>query len=251
MRRDARRLRRVSADLLILALAVALLAPAAASARRAIPDTTDAVHVWDDQLPDSMTDAQIAFVARHVDGTQKVSLQTARRLRAIDPGFLVLYYRLGIGDGPVPFRLNRGWASDYGYVTRHESWFWHLGGQRVLQATWNWYLMNPDSGWRAYWASSVLRQAALLGDDGVFADSLSVGRGQLPAAAHLLHRRGGLDRADRSLHALRAGAPTGEALAHPERRIVDNHARPHRLLHPRRRDDRGLRRGRPAELLRR
>jgi hypothetical protein len=34
--------------------------------------------------------------------------------------------------------------------------------------------MNPDSGWRSYWASSVLRQAPLLSDDGVFADSLSV-----------------------------------------------------------------------------
>jgi hypothetical protein len=121
-----------------------------------------------------MTPAQVRFVARHVDGTQKVSLATARRLRSIDPGFLVLYYRLGIGDGPVPFRLNGGWSSDYGAVTKHEGWFWHQGGRRVLQTTWDWYLMNPDSGWRSYWASSVLHQAALLADDGVFADSLSV-----------------------------------------------------------------------------
>lgn len=34
--------------------------------------------------------------------------------------------------------------------------------------------MNPDSGWRSYWASRVLDEARLLGDDGVFADSLSV-----------------------------------------------------------------------------
>jgi hypothetical protein len=44
----------------------------------------------------------------------------------------------------------------------------------VYQSQWGWYLMNPDSGWRSYWASSVLRQSALLADDGVFADSLSV-----------------------------------------------------------------------------
>jgi hypothetical protein len=75
-----------------------------------------------------MTPAQIRFVARHVDGTQKGSLSTARRLRALNRGFLVLYYRLGIGDGPVPFRLNGGWSSDYGYVSRHDSWFWHLDG---------------------------------------------------------------------------------------------------------------------------
>jgi hypothetical protein len=176
MRRDARRLRRVPADLLILALTlgVALALPAAAIARRAIPDTSTAVHVWDDQLPDSMSDAQVRFVAGHVDGTQKVSRPTAERLRAVDPGFLVLHYRLGIGDGPVPFRIGDRWASDYASVTRHESWFWHQDGRRVFQSQWGWYLMNPDSGWRPYWASRVLYEARLLGDDGVFADSLSV-----------------------------------------------------------------------------
>jgi hypothetical protein len=174
MRRDARRLRRVPADVLILALALALALPATALARRPIPDTSAAVHVWDDQLPDSMTDAQVRFVARHVDGTQKVSRQTASRLRATNPGFLVLHYRLGIGDGPVPFRIGDRWASDYGSVTRHESWFWHIDGRRVFQSQWGWYLMNPDSGWRSYWARRVLYEASLLGDDGVFADSLSV-----------------------------------------------------------------------------
>jgi len=114
------------------AVVTALLAsPSAALALRPIPDTSAAVRVWDDQLPDSMTDAQPRFVARHVDGTQKVSLATAGRLRAVNPGFLVLHYRLGIGDGPVPFRIGARWASDYGYVTRHESWFWHQGGRRV------------------------------------------------------------------------------------------------------------------------
>jgi Hypothetical glycosyl hydrolase family 15 len=44
----------------------------------------------------------------------------------------------------------------------------------VFQTQWGWYLMNPDSGWRAYWARRVLYEASLLGDDGVFADSLSV-----------------------------------------------------------------------------
>jgi hypothetical protein len=174
MRRDARRLRRVPADLLILALALSLALPASALARRSIPDTSAAVHVWDDQLPDSMTDAQVRFVAAHVDGTQKVSRQTAARLRAVNPGFLVLHYRLGIGDGPVAFRIGDRWASDFGSVTRHESWFWHIDGRRVFQSQWGWYLMNPDSGWRAYWAKRVMYEASLLGDDGVFADSLSV-----------------------------------------------------------------------------
>jgi hypothetical protein len=155
-------------------VAAALAWPGAALGLRPVPDTSGAVHVWQDQLPDSMTGAQLRFVARHVDGTQKVSLQTARRLRAVNPGFLVLYYRLGIGDGPVPFRLGDRWASDYGSVTHHEAWFWHSGGRRVLNAQSDWYVMSPDSGWRSYWASSVLRNSSELGDDGVFADSLSV-----------------------------------------------------------------------------
>jgi hypothetical protein len=154
------------------ALALTLAPPALA--RRAIPDTTAAVHVWQDQLPDSMTPAQIRFVAEHVDGTQKVSRQTAAALRAINRGFLVLHYRLGIGDGPVPFRIGDRWASDYGSVRTHNPWFWHAAGQRVRNTQSNWYVMNPDSGWRSYWARRVRYEAGLLADDGVFADSLSV-----------------------------------------------------------------------------
>jgi hypothetical protein len=101
----------------LVALA-ALIVPAGAQALRPIPDTEGAVHVWNDQLPDSMSDAQIRFVATHIDGTQKVSRQTASRLRAFNPGCLVLHYRLGIGDGPVPFRIGDRWASDYGSVNR-------------------------------------------------------------------------------------------------------------------------------------
>jgi hypothetical protein len=87
---------------------------------------------------------------------------------------LVLHYRLAIGDGPVPFRIGNRWATDYGTVRHHPSWFWYEDGKRVLNTQSDWYLMNPDSGWRSYWASQVLHQARLLGDDGVFADSLSV-----------------------------------------------------------------------------
>jgi hypothetical protein len=155
-------------------LLLTLAGAPAASALSPIPDTSNAIHVWQDQLPDSMTDAQIRFVARHVDGTQKIGLETARAIRALNPGFLVLHYRLGIGDGPVPFRIGNRWASDYGSVKHHDSWFWHSVGRRVLNTQSDWYVMNPDSGWRSYWASRVLYEARLLGDDGVFADSLSV-----------------------------------------------------------------------------
>jgi hypothetical protein len=165
---------RVRAVLAALALASLLEAPTSASALRSIPDTSGSIHVWNDQLPDTMTAAQVRFVARHVDGTQKVSRQTARALRSHNPGFLALHYRLAIGVGPVPFRIGNRWASDYRHVRHHGSWFWHQNGHRVLNKPWGWYLMNPESGWRSYWARRVLYEARLLGDDGVFADSLSV-----------------------------------------------------------------------------
>jgi hypothetical protein len=165
---------RAFATLVVPVALAALSLPPSALARRPIPDTAGAIHVWNDQLPDNMTAAQISFVATHVDGTQKVSPRTARQLRAANPRFLVLHYRLAIGDGPVPFRIGNRWATDYGYVRHHNAWFWHADGRRVLNKQSDWYLMNPVSGWRSYWARRVVHEAALLGDDGVFADSLSV-----------------------------------------------------------------------------
>lgn len=183
----------------------ALVLSSPALALRPIPNTGDAIHVWNDQLPDSMTAAQIAFVAAHVDGTQKVSLQTARRLRAHQPGFLVLYYRLAIGDGPVPFRMGNGWGTDYGYVRHHRSWFWHQNGKRVRNTQSDWYLMNPNSGWRSYWAHEVIHQAGLLGDDGVFADSLSVpqylgANNFSPPLHYFVGERAWMRRIDRFMH---------------------------------------------------
>jgi hypothetical protein len=69
----------------ITATAAATL-PQGADARRTIPDTTAAVHVWEDQLPDSITGAQVRFLARHVDGTQKVSLQRPMGLASDESG---------------------------------------------------------------------------------------------------------------------------------------------------------------------
>ena len=71
-------MRRLAVAAMVAAATLAL--PAAAQALRPIPDTSSAIHIWEDQLPDSMTTAQVRFLARHIDGTQKVSLQTARRL---------------------------------------------------------------------------------------------------------------------------------------------------------------------------
>src|SRR5256714_15111298 len=133
--------------LAVLAVAALACGPAPAAARRAIPDTNAAIHVWNDQLPDDMTEAQVDFVARHVDGTQKVSRQTAARLRARNAGFLVLHYRLGIGDGPAPFRIGDRWASDDDTVHRHGPEFLHQHGRRVVLRPLPRDPMKPTSTW--------------------------------------------------------------------------------------------------------
>jgi hypothetical protein len=133
----------------LLGLAVVASTVAVAEAKlRPLPDTSNGVHVWSDQFTNGMTDAQVRFVARHEDGTQKIGPRDAARLRRHNPRFQVLHYRLGIGAGPVVFRVGERWLTDFDRVTRHENWFFHLDGRRVRQTQWNWYLMNPSSGWR-------------------------------------------------------------------------------------------------------
>src|SRR3972149_5074176 len=85
---------------LVLALACwALIAGAARAAPRPRPDPPPGVGVFDDQLAPGLTDAQARFAARRYAGTQNVTRAEADRLRAYNPRFLVLRYRLGIGPG--------------------------------------------------------------------------------------------------------------------------------------------------------
>jgi hypothetical protein len=159
---------------LTAAVALLLVLAAPAAARRPFPDTRDRVHVFNDQLATGMTPAQERFVARHEDGTQKITAAAVARLRRYNPGFLVLHYRLGLGASTVPFLICNRWRTDLPAVERHPGWFARRGGRRVRQRQWAWWLMDPDSGWRAYWARQVLREVRCNHSDGVFADSLSV-----------------------------------------------------------------------------
>ncbi len=64
---------------------------------RPMPDTNDRIHVFYDQLDAHLSDAQVAFVAAHADGTQKMTRNITDRIRARAPAFLVLQYRLAFG----------------------------------------------------------------------------------------------------------------------------------------------------------
>jgi len=162
------------------------------AAPRPWPDTTSGVHVFGDQPSQGLTDAQIAFVAAHYAGVQKITRSEANRFRAVNPEFLVLHYRLGLGLG---YRAIEGtcepsggwllviegneWVREWpGSGVVKEGWFYHQpeeDGSRVLNCDWGWYLMDLDKpAWRAFWTAEVERQIEANDDDGVFMDSLSV-----------------------------------------------------------------------------
>jgi hypothetical protein len=145
---------------------------------RAFPDVLGRVGVLIDQLPGDLTDAQIRFAASHFVGTQKLTLDVSSRLRAVNPGFVVLHYRLANWQGApgVPYiRDGRTWTSDFAEVDPHEDWFWHNpSGQRVASDQDGKLLMNvANPGFRAYWRDSLAEQVAAGDYDGVFLDSAS------------------------------------------------------------------------------
>lgn len=168
------------------------MAPASPVLPRPWPDTTVGIHVFGDQPSSDLTDEQVAFVATHYAGVQKITRSEADRYRAVNPAFLVLHYRLGIGLGyrgiegacsPTGgwLRVIEGdaWVVEWpGDAVVQEEWFAHEpegSGPRVLNCDWGWYLMDlDDAAWRTFWTTEVARQLEANGDDGVFIDSLSV-----------------------------------------------------------------------------
>jgi hypothetical protein len=162
------------------ALAACWVLPSAGvqARRRAFPDTSARIAVLTDQLPGNLTSAQIRFAATHYVGSQKLTLDQSQPLRAINPDFVVLHYRLAMWQSAprVTYIVDgRHWSNDFPDVNRHEAWFWHNeAGQRVTSNQDGKLLMNiGDPGFRAYWRDSIARQVRAGDYDGVFLDSAS------------------------------------------------------------------------------
>lgn len=66
--------------------------------RREMPDTTSGIHVFNDQT-NAHTVELVEFTALRYAGTQKQTRAQADALRALDPDFIVLHYRFGMGLG--------------------------------------------------------------------------------------------------------------------------------------------------------
>ena len=174
------------------ALGVVLTTPVAVTVSElpriihAFPDTTEGIHVFNDQLAVwEMSEAQFEFAASHYAGTQKVFASDARRLRAHNPNFVILNYRLGLGLGyqatTGDCEANGVWLEVIEGEKRlreypedpPDEWFFKWKGQRVFLCDWGWYVMDiSNASWREYWTGEVLRQLRTNAADGVFVDSL-------------------------------------------------------------------------------
>ncbi|MCK6555631.1 putative glycoside hydrolase [Candidatus Binatia bacterium] len=177
----------VGVSALCLAGAVVGVASPVRAAPRPLPDTTEGIHVFNDQLL-NLTPGRIAFAVSHYAGTQKMTRADADALRAVDPDFVILHYRLALGLG---YRATAGACSptgEYIYIidtswvrewpddaTLQDSWFYLVDGSRVYGCGWGWYLVDlDDPAWRTWWSDAVLGQLAANDDDGLFADTFSV-----------------------------------------------------------------------------
>jgi Hypothetical glycosyl hydrolase family 15 len=158
---------------LVAALLVAVGFAGGAQAAR-LPDTTNGVHVFSDQLPDGLSPGLLHFAATHYAGAQKLGLTETRALKRIDPSFFMIQYRLALGLGyRTSIRFGDAWQREWP-PSPQARWFalWH--GRRV-QSSWGWYLTNPDdASWRSYYIGQLRRQIRSTGADGAFLDSASI-----------------------------------------------------------------------------
>ncbi|MDP3980306.1 MAG: DUF6067 family protein, partial [Chlamydiota bacterium] len=166
------------------------ITPQSSGQRRLFPNTMSQTRVFSDQFPsrNSATDAQYQFAATKFAGVQKMRLSDVQALRAINPNFIVINYRLALGLGNTSIVWGDNWISEFQNASDkglQEDWFVHAlsNGSRILHNEWNWYVMDPsgqiegntNNGWKEFWAQDVIAQMRATQNDGVFADSYDTG----------------------------------------------------------------------------
>lgn len=142
-----------------------------------LPDTTDRIVPFADQLLPNYSDRLVEFVATHFAGAQKMLRQDNERFRARNPRWLLLHYRLAVSSGPAPYIHRNTWSSDWSEVNTHENWFLHNDtGRRHHQSDSNWDLHDVENAdFRDYWARTAIADMRTTGAQGVFADSFEAG----------------------------------------------------------------------------
>jgi hypothetical protein len=150
---------------------------------RPLPNTSDKIYVFADQLGNKLTAAQAKFAATHFVGSQKLTKNVSDQIRAYNQNFIVLQYRLAFG---LAFVNNITGLNDWQLDTLEpgsgndprttkESYYMHVGGMakehRVVHKD-SYYLADPrDQGWRDHHIGEILRRMPLNDFDGVFLDT--------------------------------------------------------------------------------
>lgn len=152
------------------------------------PDTSVGVHVFDDQLPGTLSPALLDFVAEHVDGAQKLPRSLSDALHARNDRFVVLQYRLGIGLGYRTAADECEPAGEEIRILDGDDWVlewpadpdprWFSGaspdGAPRYLCDWGWFLVDTDApSWRRWFTREVSGQLERTGADGLFLDSVS------------------------------------------------------------------------------
>lgn len=152
---------------------------------RPLPTVDERVLVLPDQLDQNMTDAQVKFAATHFVGSQKLIDRASRRLRAVNPGFVVLQYRLATGLSTTDIITDRDtWARDTiepddpGHVgdprRTREAFYLHdppTGGARVAHADSYFQADVRNEAWQTAHIDEMLRRMPLNDFDGIFLDT--------------------------------------------------------------------------------
>ncbi len=154
--------------------------------RREFPESSDKIQVFVDQLPGTMSEERMRFVAEHYVGTQKMLPEQVDAIRRYNPNFIMLHYRLGLRqlESKGKHIHNGRWGNDWHEIGKHKNWFVrNQAGKAVYQLTpkgLKEFIMDISGryndtegrGWKEYWARTMMAEAAASHADGVFADSV-------------------------------------------------------------------------------
>ncbi len=160
---------------------------AAAGGVGAFPNTSVGIHVFNDQLIEPLPPALTQFAATHYDGSQKDPADMVDDLHAINPKFVVLQYRLGIGLGYRTSTQGCDQAGDWIYIldgnewirewpqSVPDEWLYHRKGQREYSCGNGWFLVDTkDAAYRTWFLGQLSQQIADTHTDAAFLDSVSV-----------------------------------------------------------------------------
>ena len=168
----------ISGAAIIAAAITAATAPAQLTGPLALlPDTSEKIIPFADQLNPGYSDRLVEFVATHFAGTQKMRKQDNDRFRAENRNWILLHYRLATSSSPADYIHEDVWQNDWIEVASHEDWFLHnASGHRHHEKRSQWDLHDIDNmEFRHYWATSVIADMRATGSQGVFADSYEAG----------------------------------------------------------------------------